>query len=546
MTVRSIFALLLLIATAGTGWAQKPVVKGWHLLDKDKDGYDGISLEKAYDLLRNKPSSPVIVAIIDSGIDTTHEDLKRVLWRNRKDSTLNGKDEDNNGYTDDRFGWNFLGNKNGKNVEKESSEAARLYHILSPVFENKAVDSAHLTKHEREQYALWKQVSKAVQVTEEDRFLMRILVRVQETLAGYDSIIANQMGSIEFNALDLEKFMPTNPDGKKAKLNYLRIYELLQLDPEMTNLEFREEMGEFIANKEDLINLKEKPAVNYRKEITGDDDSNWNSRDFGNPDVMGISAMHGTHVAGIIGADRTNQLGIEGVANNVRLMPIRVVPKGDEHDKDVALGIRYAVDNGARIINMSFGKVVSPFKGWVDDAIQYAASKNVLIIHAAGNESQNLDSIPSYPNPHFLNGSRATNMITVGASSDSSIKNTLVAEFTNYGPHTVDVMAPGVKIFSTVPQGNKYSFQQGTSMAAPVVSGIAALLLSYFPTLKATDVKQIIETSADKRYAEVAFTRPGAEEKEKKETLTFSQLCATGGIVNAYSAVKLAMNWKKN
>ncbi|HSR38354.1 MAG TPA: hypothetical protein VLL95_05525, partial [Phnomibacter sp.] len=233
MRLRLIISSLLIIAVAGMGWAQKPVAKGWHLLDKDKDGYDGISLEKAYDLLRNKPSTPVIVAIIDSGIDTTHEDLKRVLWRNRKDSTLNGRDEDNNGYTDDRFGWNFLGNKNGKNVEKESSEAARLYHILSPVFENKTVDSAHLTKHEREQYELWKQVSKAVQVTEEDRFLMRILVRIQETLVGYDSIIASQLGSIEFNALDLEKFMPSNADGKKAKLNYLRIYELLQLDPEM-------------------------------------------------------------------------------------------------------------------------------------------------------------------------------------------------------------------------------------------------------------------------------------------------------------------------
>lgn len=546
MMLRLFLAFTFILTAGSYCLGQKPVVKGWHLLDKDKDGYQGISLEKAYDLLRNKPSTPVIVAIIDSGIDTTHEDLKSVLWRNRKDSTVNGRDEDNNGYTDDRFGWNFLGNKNGQNVEKESSEAARLYHILSPVFENKSVDSAHLSQHEREQYELWKQVSKAVQVTEEDRFLMRILIRVQETLAGYDSIITSQLGSIEFNALDLEKFMPTNAEGKKAKLNYLRIYELLQLDPEMTNIEFREEMSEFIANKEDLINLKEKPAINYRKEITGDDDSNWNSRDFGNPDVMGTSAMHGTHVAGIIGADRNNQLGIEGVANNVRLMPIRVVPKGDEHDKDVALGIRYAVDNGARIINMSFGKVVSPYKRWVDEAIQYAASKNVLIIHAAGNESQNLDSIPSYPNPDFLNGGRAANMITVGASSDSSIKNTMVADFTNYGPKTVDVMAPGVKIYSTVPQGNKYSFQQGTSMAAPVVSGIAALLLSYFPNLKATDVKHIIEASVDKRYAEVAFTRPGSEEKEKKETLTLSQLCATGGIVNACNAVKLAMNWKKN
>ena len=523
--------------------AQRPLRKGWHLLDRETDGYYGISLRKAYDLLANRQSQPVVVAVIDSGIDTTHEDLRSRLWYNSKELPSNGIDEDGNGYADDKHGWNFLGSKDGRNVEKESSEAARLYHVLSPVFEQQSPDTGAMDARQREQYALWQQVSRAVQVTDEDRFLLKLVGRIQETLKGYDSIITAQLGTNEYNAIDLEQFHPADANGKKAKLNYLRIYELLQIDPEMTNIEFLEEMSEFIASKEDLIYLKERPAVNHRREITGDDDGNWNSRDFGNADVMGASAMHGTHVAGIIAADRHNGVGVEGVADKVQIMPIRVVPKGDEHDKDVALGIRYAVDNGARIINMSFGKSVSPHKRWVDEAVQYAASKNVLLVHAAGNDASNLDSVPNFPNPRFVHGGEAANMITVGASSDSSLKGGLIADFTNYGQQTVDVLAPGVKIYSTVPSGNKYSFQQGTSMAAPVVSGIAALLLSYFPDLSAADLKHIIEASADTTYRQAVFARPGSAGKNE---LPMAAACRTGGVVNAARAVQMALEMEQN
>jgi subtilisin family serine protease len=531
-----------MVCTLLSAAAQQPLRKGWHLLDRETDGYFGISLRKAYDLLQHRTARPVVVAVIDSGIDTTHEDLRSRLWLNPREVPGNGTDDDRNGYADDLHGWNFLGSKDGRNVEKESSEAARLYHMLSPVFGQTPPDTISMDEKQREQYALWQQVSRAVQVTDEDRFLLKLVGRIQETLKGYDSIIASQLGNIEFNAIDLEQFHPDNAEGKKAKLNYLRIYELLQIDPEMTNIEFMEEMSEFIASKEDLIYLKERPAVNHRREITGDDDGNWNSRDFGNKDVMGGSSMHGTHVAGIIAADRNNGLGIEGVAEQVQLMAIRVVPKGDEHDKDVALGIRYAVDNGARIINMSFGKSVSPHKRWVDEAVQYAASKNVLLVHAAGNDAANLDSVPNFPNPRFQRGGEANNMITVGASSDSSIKGGLIADFTNYGQQTVDVLAPGVKIYSTVPAGNKYSFQQGTSMAAPVVSGIAALLLSYFPDLSASDLKQIIEASADTSFRQAFFSRPGSA---GKEALQMAASCRTGGVVNAARAVQLALEMEQ-
>lgn len=517
--------------------AQQPIQKGWHLLDEEQDGYYGISLQKAYDFLQGRKSQQVIVAVIDSGIDTTHEDLKPIIWRNTKDNNANGIDDDKNGYPDDALGWNFLGNRKGENVEKESAEAARLFHALAPQFDNRQIDSNLLSPEARADFRLWLQVQKAVAVTEEDRFMLKILNATSRTMLQYDSIIAAQWGKHEFTPIELETFIPQSPEARKAKLNLLRIYTLLQVEPEQTNVEFMEGMREFIQQKEDIIYLREKPTTNYRLQITSDDENNWQSRNYGNADVMAGTAMHGTHVAGIIAAVRNNGLGIDGIADNVRILPLRVVPNGDEHDKDVALAIRYAVDQGASIINMSFGKGLSPQKHWVDEAIAYAASKNVLLVHAAGNDATFIDTVPQYPTPFLNNGTKAPNFITVGASSDNSIKGGLIADFTNYGPQTVDVMAPGVKIYATVPTGNKYAFLQGTSMAAPVVSGIAAMLLSYFPQLTAVEVKQVIEQSVDTRYSDRAYPKPGGE---KKETLTLREACKTGGVVNAYNAVQLA------
>lgn len=517
--------------------AQQPIQKGWHLLDEEQDGYYGISLQKAYDFLQGRKSQQVIVAVIDSGIDTTHEDLKPIIWRNTKDNNANGIDDDKNGYPDDALGWNFLGNRKGENVEKESAEAARLFHALAPQFDNRQIDSNLLSPEARADFRLWLQVQKAVAVTEEDRFMLKILNATSRTMLQYDSIIAAQWDKHEFTPIELETFIPQSPEARKAKLNLLRIYTLLQVEPEQTNVEFMEGMREFIQQKEDIIYLREKPTTNYRLQITGDDENNWQSRNYGNADVMAGTAMHGTHVAGIIAAVRNNGLGIDGIADNVRILPLRVVPNGDEHDKDVALAIRYAVDHGASIINMSFGKGLSPQKHWVDEAIAYAASKNVLLVHAAGNDATFIDTVPQYPTPFLNNGTKAPNFITVGASSDNSIKGGLIADFTNYGPQTVDVMAPGVKIYATVPTGNKYAFLQGTSMAAPVVSGIAAMLLSYFPQLTAVEVKQLIEQSVDTRYSDRAYPKPGGEKKEK---MTLREACKTGGVVNAYNAVQLA------
>ena len=248
--------------------------------------------------------------------------------------------------------------------------------------------------------------------------------------------------------------------------------------------------------------------------------------------------MHGTHCAGIIGAVRNNGKGMDGIADNVRIMAVRAVPDGDEHDKDIANAIRYAVDNGAQIISMSFGKDFSPEKEWVDDAFRYAASKNVLIVHAAGNDSKNVDTTYNFPNPFYINGKgRADNVITVGASGD--LKNGgLTASFSNYGKKEVDVFAPGVNIYSTLPGGNNYGNLSGTSMACPVVAGTAALLLEYYPNLTAVQLKEAIEKSA-------VIPKEKVNNPETKEKVSLSDLSKTGGFLNAYEAMKYAGNMQQ-
>jgi subtilisin family serine protease len=268
------------------------------------------------------------------------------------------------------------------------------------------------------------------------------------------------------------------------------------------------------------------------RSIVGDDYADKDERIYGNPDPAGPDASHGTHVAGIIGAVRGNNEGIDGVASSVQIMSVRTVPDGDERDKDVANAIRYAVDNGAHIINMSFGKDYSPFKSAVDEAIRYADERGVLMIHAAGNDGKNTDEEPNFPSPVYEDGGRAQLWIEVGASSWRGA-DTLATSFSNYGAAGVDVFAPGEAITSTVPGGG-YEPQDGTSMAAPVVSGLAALIMAYYPSLSAADVKQVILESATSHADRMAL-RPGDGTQVR-----FGELSVTGAIVNAYEALRLA------
>lgn len=529
-------ALLCLCATANLS-AQKTAdpPQGWHLLDKKKDGYQGISLQAAYDFLKGKKTQTVVVAVMDGGTDTTHEDLKNKLWKNPAEIAANGKDDDGNGLPDDVFGWNYLGNANGENIVKENLEAIRMYHRLKDEFENKTIVAEQLDAAAKQRYEVWQQVEKKLSVSAEDKLNYRLIKATEQSLIAQDSIIKAAWKKDTYTFAELEGFQPEENQVRRARFSLLRTIQMLQMEPDMSNTDLLNELKEYLEQQEGLLFGKEKPLNDYRK-IVGDNPENMSLTAYGNKDIMGGDAKHGTHVAGIIAADRYNNIGAQGVADNVAILTLRVVPSGDEYDKDIALGIRYAVDKGAKIINMSFGKDVSPQQQWVEDAIRYAAQKDVLIVHAAGNDSKNLDENYNFPTSKMMDGSFAPNMITVAASSDESIKGGTVATFTNYGKTTVDVFAPGVKIYSPVPTTDKYAFLEGTSMASPVVSGIAALIRGYYPTLTATEVKQILMESADKSLADTEFKVPGTE----KEKAPLSAMCVSGGIVNAANALMLA------
>ena len=547
--VMMIILALLTATTFAQNSVKQSVPNGWHLQDPATTGAWGISLDKAYEFVKGKKSKTVIVAVLDGGIDTAQEDLKEVLWRNTKEIAGNGKDDDKNGYVDDINGWNFLGGKDGKSVTKTSLERDRVYYAYRSKYEGKQIDKQTLSKDELYQYEMWSKAKEELFKGESLSSLELVFMRkAYNNLLKADSILQGAMRKSVYTGKELEQFAaPT----EKVKMSQMAMLDLMQANnlTDATNKDFMDGFKEYLDQEQDKADAKEKAPPAYREDIVKDNYSDFNDRYYGNGNLYvpnNLSSLHGTHVAGIIAAQRNNKKGMDGVADNVKIMSVRVVPDGDEYDKDVALGIRYAVDNGAQVINMSFGKYFSPDKKWVDDAVKYAESKGVLLISAAGNENFNADSMIHFPNNNLLDGTTAKNWITVGASSDMTIPqvskegapyHSIVAYFSNYGK-SVDVFAPGMKIYSTVPE-NHYENEQGTSMASPVVAGIAALILEYYPNLSAEQVKYCIEKSAVVPPSSLKVIIPGTD----KET-TITELSKTGGIVNAYEALKLASTLK--
>jgi subtilisin family serine protease len=482
----------------------------------------------------------VLVAVIDSGVDTTHEDLKTVLWRNPKEIPGNGIDDDHNGYVDDIYGWNFIGGKDGRNVKENSDEASRIYHKLKAKYGNAVPEiTSAKTPEEKAEIELYRKAKAKVEsgISEVDLVLLK---RIYANLHKSDSILQVATGKKVFTGDEIEAYMPVTLSAERAKATYVGLMQAYKAMEE-TNKDFMEGFEQYLSGEERKIQFRTNAPIDYRGEIVKDDASNINDRFYGNNDVMASTPVHGTHVSGIIAAARNNGKGGDGIADNVKIMAIRAVPDGDEHDKDIALAIRYAVDNGAQIINMSFGKDFSPQKKWVDDAVKYAESKDVLLVHAAGNDHKNIDTVDNFPNALFADGTgRSNTFLTVGASGDKT-NGGLIAEFSNYGKKEVDVFSPGVKIYATLP-GSEYGKLKGTSMAAPIVSGIAAFLLEYYPDLSAKQLKYVIEKSVVSAGEKVNL--PGSEEKGNIEKVNLSDISKTGGFINAYQAIKLAATIK--
>ncbi len=535
-----IFALILcspfLVFSQGTSKKEDP--KNWHQLDKAETGYYGISLDKAYDFVKGKKSKTVVVAVIDSGIDTLHEDLKPILWTNPKEIPGNGIDDDHNGYVDDIHGWNFIGGKDGRNVKEDSYEGARVYHKLKAKYGDVVPDPSSVKPEDRAEVEMYRKAKEKVEGNPDATGGVDIvfLKRIATTLHKSDSILQGSMAVKSYTGKELDDYAATLPEVVKARSTLLGLMKANN-SLDQTNKDFLDGLDQYVTGEERKEEAKTTAPKDYRGEIVKDDETNINDRYYGNNDIMAGTPFHGTHCSGIIAAVRNNGKGVDGIADNVRIMMIRAVPDGDEHDKDIANAIRYAVDNGAQIISMSFGKDFSPQKSWVDDAVKYADTKGVLLVHAAGNDNKNIDSVDNFPNPVYIKmKGRADNFITVGASGDST-NGGVTANFSNYGKNEVDVFAPGVKIYSSVPGGNTYGYASGTSMACPVVAGIAAFLLEYYPDLSAKQLKYVIEKSAVPVTDKVKL--PGSEEK-----VNLSDISKSGGLVNAYQAAKLAATIK--
>lgn len=523
-TILALFALGILPFMGFSQAVPDKAPKNWYNLDYKTDKVMGISTEKAYELLGGRPSTPVIVAVMDGGVDVNHEDLKDVLWIN--DKSLDNTGSDTEGYVNDKYGWNFLGNEDGENVNYDNLEVTRLIKKYEPKYISVLPSTKLSAKEKREFVAYQKMVSDYTDKMDQAQFGELSYSRLKNSL---DQILATLNKSPETaTKKDINDYKANNEQEKLA----LRIAK-----KEIEKKSF-EEFYKDIVEATDYFTAQTKYHLNKdydSRGIVGDDYEDATERYYGNNDVTGPDAGHGTHVAGIIAANRKNEIGINGVADNAKIMSLRVVPNGDERDKDVANGIRYAVDNGAKVINMSFGKGYVYNKKIVDEAIKYAMEHDVLLIHAAGNDGKDIDINPNYPTKYFTDDDEAitgeaTNWMTVGATT-WKVGDQLLAGFSNYGYKTVDVFAPGVEIYSTMPN-NEYKNQQGTSMAAPVVAGLAAMIRSYYPEFTAEEVKDIIMNSVTKVDQKVRIKKDGSTKK-----VYLDEISVSGGIVNAYNAI---------
>lgn len=521
-----IVLLIVSIQALAQGQSIEPP-KDWFLRDPEQDQLQGVSVTKVYQTLAGQPSRTVIVAVVDSGVDIEHEDLKSIIWVNEDEIPNNKIDDDKNGYIDDVNGWNFIGGATG-NVNEDTYELTREYVRLKKKFEN--TKDGKVPKKQKAEYEQYQKIK--------DKF-EKLKAKNEQQYSLYKNLQDNVMLSVDtlkvilktdsLTQESLQQFTTTDPSLLFAKGFLLNMFK--NIGPEESIDDLLAQLQEAVDYFGVIVNYGYNENFDSRL-IIGDTYSNSYEKNYGNNDVKGPDPEHGTHVAGIIAADRKNEIGINGIADNVRIMSVRTVPNGDERDKDVANAIIYAVDNGAKIINMSFGKSFSPEKTVVDKAVKYAEQKGVLLIHAAGNDGEDIDEKKNFPSRYYTDGKEAKNWLEIGASAWGSDQE-FVGSFSNYGKKSVDFFAPGVDIYSTTP-GNTYKNQSGTSMASPTTAGVAALLMSYFPELSYLEVKDILKKST-RKFDNLEVVSPGGS-----TNVRFSELSNTGGLVNAYEAVKMA------
>ncbi len=503
-------------------------LKAWAGADLVTDTIPGMSVQKAYEeIIKDFQGETVIVGVVDSGVDIEHEDLKNVIWTNEDEIPGNGIDDDKNGYVDDIHGWNFLGN-----TIEENLEYVRILKNLKPKYDGK--DASDIAEANKEEFALYEKAKKEYdEEFNETSRKVNYYNQLSQQITSAKTAVSEKLGKEDFTKAELMAMEAEETSLQQQKGLLLNIMNNGGEDLDEVNSQIQNAANYYQGRLDANLNLE------FEGRKTGDNpddltDTNYGNNDVDGPDPEKADAKHGTHVAGIIAAERNNGIGMNGVARNIKIMAVRAVPDGDEYDKDIALGIKYAVDNGAKVINTSFGKYYSTHPEWVVDAIKYAAEKDVLIVNAAGNDALDMDVTRIYPNDQTPNNNEeiADNFLTVGASN-FDYGSDLVARFSNYGQTNVDVFAPGTKIWSTTPN-DEYEFLQGTSMASPAVAGVAAMIRSLYPKLSATEVKEVLMKSGLASPQEVMV---GGNSDDIRP---FAELSVSGRMVNMYNALIMA------
>jgi cell wall-associated protease len=541
-----IFSILPFIFNCKSVEKTNTEIQSWYRKDCKLDNTPGISLDKWYSEIKDKKTKQkqIIVAVVDTQIDLNHEDLKNKIWVNAKEIPNNNIDDDKNGYVDDVNGWNFLGTKSGNYIVWANYEYVRYIRKWKPFFENKNIEEIapkDLNNFNTYKWALsmlnyYQKFYKAK--NKNFTYLAEMYPKAKDTLKYYfpkEDYSLSQLDSMfnkyKLNDKQLRDRVKDNDQDFGALIDYMLIgYSY--------NKKTKEDLLDAVIQYDSILNKN--LNLDYNERVFIGDNETVLEKGYGNnkinAKIKGIRSLnaHSTKVSGIIASNRNNNIGTKGFSNKIKIMPLTISPSGDEHDKDIANAIYYAVDNGAKIINMSFGKECHLEKKWVDDAVKYAEKNRVLIVHSAGNEASNSNNYPNFPDDYNneKNEEISNNFITVGSVSNK-LDSTFVSAFSNYGNMGVDLFAPGDNIYTCIPD-NKYEVDGGTSLAAPMVSGTAALIWLYYPKLTAKQVKDIILESSVKYDLEVIV--PGTTDKKVK----FSELSKSGGVLNVYNAMQLA------
>ena len=508
-------------------------LKTWYHKDFSTTNVYGVNTDNAYKFLESKGLKPrtIVVGVLDSGVEVDHPGLINNMWKNPNEIPNNGIDDDKNGYVDDIYGWNFIGGKTA-DVDADNLEVTRMVKKYQPIFEG--TDSAKNRANQAkmpEEYAIYQKSKKLYDEKGSEA------KQYYHYFSGFNNAIPSIVKTLNGKTLTKANLAAIKPASQEDSRNLQILNSLVQdagnvgKTPKEVEELLRKEIEGALKHYESQATKHYNLDFDPRAEIVGDNYDNYNEKHYGNNHYEGPDASHGTHVSGIIAGLPHGDEAQYGVAHKVaKIMTVRAVPDGDERDKDVANAIRYAVDNGAKILNMSFGKAVSPGKKHVWDAMKYAEKKGVLLVKAAGNDNQNIGENEYFPT-NFMKQSDekpfVSNMIVVGASTNNS--QNLRARFSNYNGKMVDVFAPGQEIYSTVPDA-KYEYLQGTSMASPVVAGAAAVLWAYMPSLTPQQIKEALVKTVNKSTVNANVD----------SNANFDQISVAGGVIDLYKAAQYA------